>query len=143
MVVYATKLHNTESNQAGKFYEEYAPSLQADSPPPAVAFSENQRGEVETPYARQMTMGGGKPGQGYPAVRQDMAVRRLTPVECERLQGFPDGWTEGFSDSTRYRMLGNAVAVPCAEWIGSRIVQFQPKGNGRHPDDVGADAGLG
>lgn len=56
--------------------------------------SENQRAEVrETPYARQLTSGGGKPGQGYPAVRTHGAVRRLTPTECERLQGLPDGWT--------------------------------------------------
>ena len=48
-------------------------------------------------------------------------VRRLTPIECERLQGFPDGWTEGFADGPRYRMLGNAVAVPCAFWIGWRL----------------------
>ena len=48
-------------------------------------------------------------------------VRRLTPTECERLQGFPDGWTEGHADSHRYRMLGNAVAVPCARWIGMRL----------------------
>ena len=44
-------------------------------------------------------------------------VRRLTPVECERLQGFPDDWTEGQSDSHRYKQMGNAVAVPVAEWI--------------------------
>jgi DNA (cytosine-5)-methyltransferase 1 len=44
------------------------------------------------------------------------------PIECERLQGFPDRWTEGFSDSTRYKMLGNAVAVPLSEWIGRRIL---------------------
>lgn len=49
-------------------------------------------------------------------------VRRLTPIECERLQGFPDGWTDGASDSARYRMLGNAVCVPVAEWIGRRIM---------------------
>ena len=54
-------------------------------------------------------------------------VRRLTPRECERLQGFPDDWTaEGVngpqSDSARYRQLGNAVAVPVAEWIGRRVV---------------------
>ena len=49
-------------------------------------------------------------------------VRRLTPTECERLQGFPDGWTAGQSDSARYRQLGNAVAVPVARWIGERIV---------------------
>jgi DNA (cytosine-5)-methyltransferase 1 len=52
-----------------------------------------------------------------------MAVRRLTPVECERLQGFPDGWTKGLSDSARYRTLGNAVCVPVAEWIARRIVE--------------------
>ncbi len=51
-------------------------------------------------------------------------IRRLMPVECERLQGFPDGWTDGQSDSTRYRQLGNAVSVPPAEWLGKRIVRF-------------------
>jgi DNA (cytosine-5)-methyltransferase 1 len=50
-----------------------------------------------------------------------IGVRRLTPTECERLQGFPDGWTDGQSDSTRYRQLGNAVAVPVVQWIGKRI----------------------
>lgn len=51
-----------------------------------------------------------------------VGVRRLTPLECERLQGFPDGWTEGQSDAARYRQLGNAVAVPVFEWVGRRIV---------------------
>lgn len=49
-------------------------------------------------------------------------VRRLTPRECERLQGFPDDWTDGQSDSARYRQLGNAVAVPVVEWILRRLV---------------------
>ena len=53
-----------------------------------------------------------------------VGVRRLTPTECERLQGFPDGWTAGQSDSARYRQLGNAVAVPVAEWIGRQIVSI-------------------
>lgn len=50
-------------------------------------------------------------------------VRRLTPRECERLQGFPDDWTAtpGASDAQRYRALGNAVAVPVIEWIGRRL----------------------
>lgn len=89
-------------------------------------------------------------GTGGPAghetqnlVRSDRGVRRLMPVECERLQGFPDGWTEfgepgydttlrgrrgsrgipgGLSDSIRYRMLGNAVPPPCTAWIGRRLV---------------------
>ena len=46
-------------------------------------------------------------------------IRRLTPLECERLQGFPDSWTNipGASDSARYRALGNSVAIPCVEFI--------------------------
>jgi site-specific DNA-cytosine methylase len=51
------------------------------------------------------------------AIAGGMLVRRLTPLECERLQGFPDGWTEGQSDTNRYKQMGNAVAVPVVEWI--------------------------
>jgi len=48
-----------------------------------------------------------------------LLIRRLTPLECERLQGFPDGWTDlpGASDSSRYKSLGNSVAIPCVEYI--------------------------
>lgn len=52
-----------------------------------------------------------------------IGVRRLTPVECERLQGFPDGWTEDHSDTQRYKQMGNAVTVNVAEWIGRRIYE--------------------
>ena len=50
-------------------------------------------------------------------------IRRLTPLECERLQGFPDGWTDipDASDSARYKALGNSVAIPCVEFIMGRI----------------------
>jgi DNA (cytosine-5)-methyltransferase 1 len=64
----------------------------------------------------------------------DNAVRRLTPIECERLQGFPDGWTshridpkKGLvvqADSSRYKQMGNAVAVPCVQWIIDRIKEY-------------------
>jgi site-specific DNA-cytosine methylase len=50
-------------------------------------------------------------------------VRRLTPKECERLQGFPDGWTDGQADSNRYKQMGNAVAVPVVEWIVSSMIE--------------------
>ena len=57
-----------------------------------------------------------------------LAVRRLTPTECERLQGFPDGWTDipwrgkkHAPDGPRYKALGNSMAVPCMRWIGERI----------------------
>ena len=54
-------------------------------------------------------------------VLEKSTVRRLTPTECERLQGFPDGWTEGQADSHRYKQMGNAVAVPVVEWIINRL----------------------
>ena len=58
-------------------------------------------------------------GQDKLVVDGPLLIRRLTPLECERLQGFPDGWTDipGASDSARYRALGNSVAIPCVEFI--------------------------
>lgn len=169
----------------------------------AIAFRENTRAEVkfvENGIAQSLTNGGGKPGQGFPAVMaiadpisaneartythegsnnfrlrncvtaftertradgrnleaQDdlayalcnpgsggrthsrqlldsrMAVRRLMPVECERLQGFPDGFTlvtyrsKPAADGPRYRALGNAMAVPVIRWILKRIAGTEP-----------------
>ena len=51
----------------------------------------------------------------------DLKFRKLTPIECERLQGFPDNFTEGVSDTQRYKMLGNAVTVNVAEYIGGLL----------------------
>jgi len=68
----------------------------------------------------QARMGTG--GNNMPMVAKETNVRRLTPIECERLQGFPDDWTAGQSDSTRYKQMGNAVAVPVVEWIVQGIV---------------------
>jgi len=52
----------------------------------------------------------------------NMEIRRLTPTECERLQGFPDGWTEGFSDTQRYKMMGNAVTTNVINAIGMKLI---------------------
>ena len=51
-------------------------------------------------------------------------VRRLTPIECERLQGFPDGWTEGQTDGHRYKQMGNAVSVPVVEFLVKRLIEL-------------------
>jgi DNA (cytosine-5)-methyltransferase 1 len=71
------------------------------------------------------TAGGGFEGT---VMQTNMVVRRLTPVECERLQGFPDGYTnipwrkkDESPDGPRYKALGNSWAVPVVRWIGSRI----------------------
>jgi DNA (cytosine-5)-methyltransferase 1 len=84
------------------------------------AYRETQGGIAPTLQSRMGTGGNQVPMVG---------IRRLTPMECERLQGFPDGWTDkataqdnGQSDSARYRQLGNAVAVPVVKWIVNRIV---------------------
>ena len=78
-------------------------------------------------------------------VRQNMVVRRLTPMECERLQGFPDGWTDigdwvktdkrgrkikvkGSADSPRYKALGNSIALPFWEWMLRRMARYLPEG---------------
>lgn len=103
----------------------------------AVAFAENSRAEVrleggDGSVVGTLSTGGGKAGQGTPTVAAGMAVRRLTPTECERLQGFPDGYTlipwrkkpaYQCPDGPRYKALGNSWAVPCAAWIGQRIEQ--------------------
>lgn len=54
---------------------------------------------------------------GGQSVVTDKQVRRLTPKECERLQGFPDDWTSTMADSNRYKQMGNAVAVPVVDWL--------------------------
>lgn len=64
--------------------------------------------------------------QGGHLVADGLIVRRLTPLECERLQGFPDNWTDvpGTSDSQRYRQMGNSVAVPVFEWVLGGIAAY-------------------
>ena len=54
-------------------------------------------------------------------IREGMRIRKLTPKECERLQGFPDGWTSGVSDTQRYKQMGNAVTVPVVEYIAKEF----------------------
>ncbi|MEU4390596.1 DNA cytosine methyltransferase [Kribbella sp. NPDC023855] len=66
-------------------------------------------------------------------VQPDTGPRRLTPLECERLQGFPDRWTTTShgvpqSDRDRYAQLGNSVPVPVFEWVARRIVSVDPIG---------------
>ena len=65
-------------------------------------------------------------------VTQQMAVRKLTPVECERLQGFPDNYTNikpNCPDGARYKALGNSMAVPVMKWIGTRINNYKEDKN--------------
>ena len=79
-------------------------------------------GSIQGDVTSTVTTTGGGISSG-PSVMQAMRVRRLTPMECERLQGFPDNYTNTptSSDTTRYKALGNSMAVPVMKWIGERI----------------------
>lgn len=99
-------------------------TLESRSVPQAVAFAQNQRDEVRL----LSVAGAAEPGmkqQTY--LSQSVGVRRLTPRECERLQGFPDDWTlvlhrgKLAANGPRYKAIGNSMAVPVMRWIGSRI----------------------
>lgn len=64
-----------------------------------------------------------KEGGHLPMLKEDMKIRRLTPIECERLQGFPDNWTEGVSDTQRYKQMGNAVTVNVVKAIIEKMLK--------------------
>jgi DNA (cytosine-5)-methyltransferase 1 len=96
---------------------------------PAVAFVQNSRDEVRIFGGDGQTVGAlaAEPGMKQQSYVAASAVRRLTPRECERLQGFPDDFTlvphrgKPMADGPRYKCLGNSMAVPVLRWIGERI----------------------
>ena len=96
--------------------EEVSPTLRRNGNGMAVAYDEFNDSISDTHHTLRA---GTKQSTG---VMMETQVRRLTPLECERLQGFPDDWTAGQSDSARYKQMGNAVAVPVVEWIIQGIV---------------------
>ena len=87
----------------------------------------NSREDPEVTFDRSGPLGASSPQAQ--AIAQGWAVRRLTPTECERLQGFPDGYTnipvgkKMASDGPRYKALGNSMAINCMRWIGRRIAK--------------------
>lgn len=95
----------------------------------AVSVAQNQRAAARRELHRDIglaKLAGGKPGEGYPAMRAGSTVRRLTPVECERLMSWPDGWTAidgpDTPDGRRYAACGDGVVSNVSEWIARRIL---------------------
>lgn len=84
----------------------------------ATIFSHTQGLDAQPSQTLLPTLRAGGAGM---AVQGNYYLRRLTPVECERLQGFTDGWTECVSDSQRYKQMGNAVTVNVVAWIGAKL----------------------
>ena len=86
----------------------------------AKSYSEYERGKVAA-----LRASGGNYGGGNETLALSYSiVRRLTPTECERLQGLDDGYTDGGSDTTRYKALGNGMAQPCADYVIRRIAEY-------------------
>jgi DNA (cytosine-5)-methyltransferase 1 len=87
-------------------------------------FVDTYNGTIQNGVSATITADVAGPTHSGPKIMQNMAVRKLTPVECERLQGFPDNYTnikENCPDGPRYKALGNSMAVPVMKWIGKRI----------------------
>ena len=91
---------------------------------------------TQDPCVSDIAFAQGTNNGGENVLIQSMAVRRLTPIECERLQGFPDGYTNipwnkkpESPDGPRYKALGNSMAVPVMAWIGKRINQYEQQIN--------------
>lgn len=100
----------------------------------AVAFHENQRAELTlNDTAGSLKAGGGKPGQGYPAVLNHMQVRRLTPRECERLQGFPDSYTS-IPTWTGWRKMDSGETPESCRAEGLEVRQNKKTGKWRVKD---------
>lgn len=80
-------------------------------------------GRVYDPHGISPTISaeGGGLGAKTGLYKIGQKIRRLTPLECERLQGFPDNWTEGIPDTRRYRCVGNAVTVNVVEYLGKKL----------------------
>ena len=104
---------------------------------PVVAFAQNTRDEVRLQNVDGSIAGAlsANPGMKQTTYIADgYALRRLTPLECERLQGFPDGWTDieykgkSAPDTLRYKAIGNSMAVPVMKWIGERVERFDQGG---------------
>ena len=126
---YAIRTAQTGSNGWG-IADEVAYTLDG-SAGQAVSFSENQQAEVRTaPIMGSLSGIGGKPGQGYPAILEGRP-RRLTPLECDRLMGWPDDHTKrgekpdgtqyDLPDGARYVLCGNGCGAPHSSWIGWQL----------------------
>jgi site-specific DNA-cytosine methylase len=126
-------LDGTRVDDVRVYKEEIVPTITArygmgGGNVPAIGFYESGPGFIlETKKAGVIRAEGeNRPSRPtHTILENEMTVRRLTPTECERLQGFPDGWTEGQADSQRYKQMGNAVAVPVVSWIVDRLLEAQ------------------
>lgn len=127
---------DTQFGSNANTFENVSPTLKASQQPPsfieveptAYSIREDAKAnnfsatETDTALALQANQPSVQSHHAQLFIAEPVHVRRLTPTECERLQGFPDNWTAGQADSNRYKQMGNAVAVPVVQWIINRVV---------------------
>jgi DNA (cytosine-5)-methyltransferase 1 len=141
----AHAFYSTRGTHGVNQHPEVSPAVKVGSglgipSPPAVAFTVGNAARGQGPSPSSEVFPTLKSGEGrglddqWPSVMTNMTVRRLTPRECERLQGFPDDWTmipyrgkppEQCPDGPRYKALGNSMACNCMAWIGERIAAYE------------------
>ena len=137
-ILVPTLSFDTQFGSNAGVFEDHAPTLKASQQSPSVL----QEPLVYDGYNQTISADGihrslriGRDSSDFIAQEENkseelspqFAIRRLTPLECERLMGWPDNWTEGQSDSHRYKQCGNGVASPVAEWIGEQILKIWSK----------------
>lgn len=137
---YAVALRGREGGNTAELGGEIQPALRTggggSDKPHVLVFEaryytrENKTGGAPDEHVTAPLRAESKVGDGFPVIATSIVVRRLTPVECEKLQGFPDDWTlipwrnkpaVDCPDGPRYKALGNSMAVPVMRWIGRRI----------------------
>ena len=118
------------ANQGDSVSTEVTPTLDKSKTPAVAVGADTYNGALTGDVAATLSTGIKSTTGSGPSVIKDMQVRRLTPTECERLQGFPDNYTripwrnkaaEDCPDGPRYKAMGNSMAVPVMRWIGERI----------------------
>lgn len=136
---YVCETANTNSNGLGAYESDLMKTLDTNNSaavavdPLICMADDNAKAAIDEDMCGSLKVGGSAPS----IAQGRMIVRRLTPMECERLQGFPDDWTkvpyrgkpaEECPDGPRYKAIGNSFAVPVVRWIGERIAMADKEG---------------
>ena len=130
-------------------------TARCDVPEHRLAYGVSSFGQYSNQITSLRASGGDNGGGSENLITNSMTVRRLTPMECERLQGYPDGWTDigewtdskgkkhKESDGPRYKALGNSIALPFWEWMAERMINELQKSGEATPTMASLFDGIG
>jgi len=117
MIREATKQPGSDNSEAVEIYDDYNSRIRDDG----VMVYDHYNNKIKSDGVACSLLKHSSNSRSTQKIINNHSIRRLTPTECERLQGFPDGWTEGQSDTQRYKQLGNAVSVPVVAAVGKKL----------------------